>query len=50
MDEAAHCDELVLLREGRILATEPPDELLARTGARDLAAAFLSLVERAETA
>ena len=47
MDEAARCDELLLLREGRIVASEPPDRLLARTGAGDLERAFLALVEEA---
>jgi ABC-2 type transport system ATP-binding protein len=46
MDEAARCDELLLLREGRIVASEPPDQLLARTGAPDLERAFLALVEQ----
>ena len=45
MDEAARCDRLLLLREGRILADLAPDELLRRTGAADLDAAFLCLVE-----
>jgi ABC-2 type transport system ATP-binding protein len=48
MDEADRCDELVLLREGRILATGTPDELRARTGADELDAVFLRLVEGAE--
>jgi ABC-2 type transport system ATP-binding protein len=45
MDEAERCDHLLLIREGRILASEPPDRLLERTGASDLDAAFLALVE-----
>ena len=45
IDEARRCDELVLLRDGTIVASEPPDALLARTGAPDLEQAFLSLVE-----
>ena len=45
MDEAGRCDELVLLRDGAIVAAEAPDALLARTGAPDLERAFLSLVE-----
>jgi ABC-2 type transport system ATP-binding protein len=45
MDEAARCDRLLLLREGLILADLAPDELLLRTGAADLDAAFLRLVE-----
>ncbi|MDO5500709.1 MAG: ABC transporter ATP-binding protein [Propionibacteriaceae bacterium] len=44
MDEAARCDELLLLRDGLLLAHESPAELLERTGARDYDAAFLTLV------
>jgi ABC-2 type transport system ATP-binding protein len=46
MDEAERCDHLVLLREGRILATESPPQLLATTGAASMDAAFLALIER----
>jgi ABC-2 type transport system ATP-binding protein len=45
MDEAERCDELVLAREGRIVAADPPATLLERTGAGDLEAAFLALAE-----
>jgi ABC-2 type transport system ATP-binding protein len=45
MDEADRCDRLVLLREGAVLAAGTPDELRAQTGARDLGAAFLALVD-----
>jgi ABC-2 type transport system ATP-binding protein len=45
MDEAARCDALVLLRDGRILASLTPDELRARTGKDDLEDAFLQLAE-----
>jgi ABC-2 type transport system ATP-binding protein len=45
MDEAARCDELVLLRAGQVLAAEEPAALLDRTGARDLEDAFLQLAE-----
>jgi ABC-2 type transport system ATP-binding protein len=48
MDEADRCDELVLLREGRVLATGAPAELLERTQARDMDNAFLRLIEAAE--
>jgi ABC-2 type transport system ATP-binding protein len=48
MDEAARCDALVLLREGRILATATPDDLRRRTGASELDEAFLRLVEGAQ--
>lgn len=50
MDEAARCDRLLLLREGRILATLTPDELLERTRATDLDGAFLRLIEGGEAA
>ena len=46
MDEATRCQRLLLMREGRILADEPPDALLSRTGARDIEAAFLLLVDQ----
>ena len=45
MDEARHCDELVLLREGLVLATGTPAQLQASTGTPDMDAAFLALVE-----
>jgi ABC-2 type transport system ATP-binding protein len=45
MDEAARCDDLLLLRGGRVLAALTPDELRASTGEQDLEAAFLRLAE-----
>jgi ABC-2 type transport system ATP-binding protein len=45
MDEASRCQHLVLLRDGRILAEDTPDGLLARTGAADMDDAFLRLIE-----
>lgn len=45
MDEARRCDELVLMREGQVLATGTPAELTQRTGTSDIEAAFLKLVE-----
>jgi ABC-2 type transport system ATP-binding protein len=45
MDEADRCDELLLMRDGRILVHAAPADVLARTGARDLDGAFLRLVE-----
>jgi ABC-2 type transport system ATP-binding protein len=47
MDEAARCDELILMREGGIVATESPAELLARTGTDDVEDAFLALAREA---
>jgi ABC-2 type transport system ATP-binding protein len=44
MDEAAHCDRLLLLREGRLLADDTRDGLLTRTGTSDVESAFLALV------
>jgi len=45
MDEAARCDELVLMRDGEMLASGAPDELLERTGTSEIEDAFLALVE-----
>jgi len=45
MDEATRCDRLLLLREGRLLADETPQGLLALTGAPDAERAFLALIE-----
>jgi ABC-2 type transport system ATP-binding protein len=45
MDEAERCDELILMREGRIVATGPPRTLLEQTEAESLEQAFLALAE-----
>ena len=45
MDEAERCDELILMRDGRLLAQETPQELTARTGTDTMDAAFLQLIE-----
>jgi ABC-2 type transport system ATP-binding protein len=45
MDEAARCDRLLLMREGRLLADDTPDSLLARTGSASVEDAFLALIE-----
>jgi ABC-2 type transport system ATP-binding protein len=45
MDEAARCERLLLVREGRLLADSTPDELRAMTGTDDLDGAFLRLIE-----
>ncbi|MEU2033819.1 ABC transporter ATP-binding protein [Nocardia amamiensis] len=44
MDEAEHCDQLLLMRDGRLLAQLSPDELRARTGEQNLETAFLTLI------
>ena len=47
MDEAHRCDELVLMRAGRIVAAETPRALLERTGADDVEHAFIALARAA---
>jgi ABC-2 type transport system ATP-binding protein len=45
MDEAERCDELILMREGRIVATGPPQTLLEQSESENLEQAFLALAE-----
>ena len=47
MDEAERCDELVLMRDGRVLTQATPAALLEQTGDTDVEHAFLHLVESA---
>jgi len=47
MDEARRCDELILLRDGRLVAMTTPDDLRRQTGKDDLEDAFLALSEAA---
>ena len=47
MDEADRCDELVLMREGRIVAVAPPEQLLRETDTDNLEQAFITLASRA---
>ncbi len=44
MEEAARFDWLVALDAGRVLATGPPQEILARTGTDSLERAFIALL------
>lgn len=44
LDEAGRCDRLLLLREGRLIASDTPAGLLSTTGAANLDDAFLELV------
>lgn len=46
MDEAARCDRVLLMREGKLVADATPDELRAQTGEDDLEKAFLVLAMR----
>ncbi|HEY2041369.1 MAG TPA: ABC transporter ATP-binding protein [Jatrophihabitans sp.] len=46
MDEAARCERVLLMREGRLVADETPAGLRERTGKDDLEEAFLTLAER----
>jgi len=50
MEEAEHCDELLLMRDGDLLAAESPGELRARTGREQLDEAFLALIDEREPA
>jgi ABC-2 type transport system ATP-binding protein len=45
MDEADRCDTLLLMREGEIIASGPPEEIRRSTGQPDIEAAFLKIVE-----
>jgi ABC-2 type transport system ATP-binding protein len=45
MDEAELCDRLVLLHEGRVLASTTPAELRERTGQQRLDDAFIALIQ-----
>jgi ABC-2 type transport system ATP-binding protein len=48
MDEAAHCDRLILMRAGRILADDTLEALLARTSTSTAEDAFLRLIDTGE--
>ncbi|GAB3186178.1 ABC-2 type transport system ATP-binding protein [Micromonospora palomenae] len=48
MDEAARCDRLLLIREGRLVADDTPDAIRERTGVDDLEEAFLRLIRSSE--
>lgn len=45
LDEARHCDRLLLLRDGALLAALTPAELVERTGTADMDEAFVRLIE-----
>ena len=47
MDEAERCDQLLLMREGAILAHDTPVAIKEQAGTHDVESAFLELVEEA---
>jgi ABC-2 type transport system ATP-binding protein len=47
MDEADRCDELLFIRDGRVLAQGTPEELRGRAGTDNLEKAFLSFATEA---
>lgn len=49
MDEAARCDTVMLMRDGRLLAHLTPGELLERTGQTSAEDAFLALIRQGES-
>ncbi|TDP28733.1 ABC transporter ATP-binding protein [Nocardia ignorata] len=46
MDEAEHCDRLLLMRDGELVAQLSPAELRERTGEQNLETAFLTLITK----
>lgn len=48
MDEAARCDRLLLIRDGRLIADDTPDAVRATTGVDDLEESFLRLIRASE--
>ena len=48
MDEAARCERVLLMRQGRLVADDTPDGLRRRTGTDDLEQAFLTIAESTE--
>ena len=44
MDEAEHCDRLIFMRDGEVLASDTREGLLARTGRRTAEDAFLAVI------
>jgi ABC-2 type transport system ATP-binding protein len=46
MDEADHCGDLLLMRDGRLLAHTTPTRLREDTGCTSLEEAFLNVIRR----
>src|SRR6185437_12928979 len=49
MNEAARCDRLSLMHEGRVLATDTPAGFIDAKGAKNLEDAFISFLEQEKT-
>jgi ABC-2 type transport system ATP-binding protein len=47
MDEAERCDDLILMRDGSVVAAASPEQLREKTRTPDLESAFLALAEAA---
>ncbi|MBE1545996.1 ABC-2 type transport system ATP-binding protein [Mycobacterium sp. OAS707] len=50
MDEADHCGDLLLMREGHLLAHSTPEKLREDTGCQSLEEAFLSVIRHSTAA
>ncbi|WP_370331859.1 ABC transporter ATP-binding protein [Mycolicibacterium hippocampi] len=50
MDEADHCEDLLLMRDGQVLAQSSPTRLREDTGCQSLEEAFLSIIRRGTAA
>ncbi|HYJ56585.1 MAG TPA: ABC transporter ATP-binding protein [Mycobacterium sp.] len=50
MDEADHCEDLLLMRDGRVLAHSTPARLREDTGCQSLEEAFLFIIRRGTAA
>jgi ABC-2 type transport system ATP-binding protein len=50
LEEARHCDDLLLMRDGALLLADTPDGLRRRTGHDDLEDAFVALLSAREGA
>jgi ABC-2 type transport system ATP-binding protein len=48
MDEAAHCDRVALMRDGRLICCDTPEAITAYTGTTSLEDAFITLACREE--
>ena len=46
MDEAARCDRIAMIREGRLICFDAPDSIIELSGQPDLESAFITLAEQ----